>query len=95
MFVPTAISPDRDGINDELTAYFGCDYEYRILRLAVFDRWGGQVYTSEEGEIPAWDGSARGKPMSPGTYVWYLEYETLRNGKAERHLEKGEVNVIR
>jgi gliding motility-associated-like protein len=95
VYVPTAISPNGDGINDELTAYFGCDYDYRILRFAVFDRWGGQVYTSGEGEATIWDGSARGKPMPPGTYTWFLEYETLRNGKAERHIEKGEVNVIR
>lgn len=95
VFVPTAISPNGDGINDELRAYFGCDYEYRILRFAVFDRWGGQVYTSGEGETPAWDGSARGKPTPPGTYAWFLEYEALRNGKAERRLEKGEVNIIR
>lgn len=94
VYVPTAISPNGDGINDELRAYFGCDYEYRTLRFAVFDRWGGQVYTSGEGEAPLWDGSARGKPMPPGTYAWFLEYETLRNGTAERHLEKGEVNLI-
>lgn len=94
VYVPTAISPNGDGINDELRAYFGCDYEYRILRFAVFDRWGGQVYTSGEGETPAWDGSTRGKPLISGTYAWYLEYETLRNGKAERHHEKGEVNLV-
>lgn len=94
-FVPNAISPNGDGINDELRVYFGCDYEYRILRFAVFDRWGGQVYKSGEGETPAWDGSARGNPAVPGTYVWFLEYETLRNGMAEKHLEKGEVNLIR
>ena len=95
VFVPTAISPNGDGINDELTAYFGCDYGYRILRFAVFDRWGGQLYTSGEGETPVWDGSARGKPLISSTYVWYLEYETQRNGTTERHLEKGEVNLIR
>jgi gliding motility-associated-like protein len=95
VYVPTAISPNGDGINDELAAYFGCDYEFRILRFAVFDRWGGQVHASEEEETPVWDGNARGRPMPPGAYAWFLEYETLRNGKAERHLEKGEVNLIR
>lgn len=95
IYVPTAISPNGDGINDELRTYFGCDYEYRILRFAVFERWGGQVYTSGEGAAPEWDGSAKGKPLASGIYVWYLEYETLRNGKVERRLEKGEVNVIR
>lgn len=95
VYVPTAISPNGDGINDGLRAYFGCDYEYRILRFAIFDRWGGQVYTSGEGAAPVWDGSARGKPLPPGTYAWYLEYETQRNGAIERHLEKGEVNLIR
>jgi gliding motility-associated-like protein len=95
VYVPNAISPNGDGINDELRAYFGCDYEYRTLRFAVFDRWGGQVYTSGEGEVPAWDGSARGRPLPPGTYAWFLEYETLRNGMAEKHLEKGDVNLIR
>lgn len=95
VYVPTAISPNGDGVNDELTAYFDCDYDYRILRFAVFDRWGGQVYTSGEGAAPVWDGSARGKPSVSGGYVWFLEYEILRNDKTERHLEKGEVNLIR
>ncbi len=95
VYIPTAISPDGDGINDELRAYFGCDYEYRFLRFAVFDRWGGQVYSSGADEAPVWDGCAKGKPIVTGAYAWYLEYETLRNGIAERRLEKGEVNVIR
>lgn len=95
VYVPSAISPNGDGINDTLQAYFGCDYEHRILRFAVFDRWGGQVYASGADEAPTWDGSVRGKPVVPGAYAWYLEYETLRNGIAERHLEKGEVNIIR
>ncbi len=95
VFVPNAISPNGDGINDALQVYFGCDYEYRILRFAVFDRWGGQMYTSGEGETPVWDGTAHGKPLPKGTYVWYLEYETLRNGLPEKNLEKGEVSLIR
>ena len=95
VFVPNALSPNGDGINDELQVFFGCDYEFRILRFAVFDRWGGQVYASGEGEYPVWDGTAHGKPLPNGTYVWYLEYETLRNGLPEKHLEKGEVNLIR
>ena len=95
VFVPTAISPNGDGINDTLRAYFNCDFEHRTLRFAVFDRWGGQIYVSGENEVPEWDGSVKGKPVAPGSYVWYLEYETQRNNKAQRHLEKGELTVIR
>lgn len=95
VYVPTAISPNGDGINDELRAFFGCDYEYRILRFAVFDRWGGQAYCSNEGQEPLWDGNTRGKPVAPGLYVWYLEYEVIGSGTKERHIKKGEMSLIR
>jgi gliding motility-associated-like protein len=95
IYVPNAFSPNGDGINDFLEVYVGCDFEYEMKRFGVFDRWGGQVYTSGADEAPAWDGSARGKPLAPGIYVWFLEFETLRNGVAEKHLEKGEVSVVR
>jgi gliding motility-associated-like protein len=95
VYVPTAISPDGDGINDELRAYVGCDYGHRILRFQVFDRWGGQIYSTAADEEIAWDGSARGKPATPGLYAWVLEYEVTRNGKTERKTEKGEVSIMR
>ncbi len=95
VYIPSAISPNGDGINDELQVYIDCDFNYQILRFTVFDRWGGLLYSSGRGEEPIWNGSTQNKTATPGTYVWLLEYETLRNGTAERHLEKGELTILR
>jgi gliding motility-associated-like protein len=95
IYVPTAFSPNGDGINDGLDVFVNCGFEHRLLRFAVFDRWGGQVYASGAGGAPAWDGRAKGRPAMPGLYTWFLEYEILRNGQLERHIKKGEVSLLR
>jgi len=95
VYVPNAISPNGDGINDELQAFWGCDFDYQIITFRVFDRWGGQVYASADGEEPGWDGTARGKPLPEGVYVWLMEYDVIRNGVAERRIGKGEVVIMR
>lgn len=95
VYVPSAFSPNGDGINDEIQAFIDCGFEYNMLRFAVFDRWGGQVFASGAGGAPAWDGRAKGRPAMPGLYTWFLEYEILRNGQLERHIKKGEVSLLR
>jgi gliding motility-associated-like protein len=95
VYVPNAISPNGDGINDGLQVFWGCDFDFQIKRFGVFDRWGGQVYSSTEGEEVRWDGTARGKPLPEGVYVWLMEYDVIRNGTAERRIGKGDVMILR
>ena len=85
IYMPTAISPNGDGINDEL---YPQGKNFTTLSLKVFHRWGGLLH-STEGPDARWD--AHDAP--PGTYVWLLEYRSHYDGSTQRM--SGEVEVVR
>ena len=69
IFVPSAFSPNGDGLNDlwripYLDSYSGATVE-------VFNRYGQMLYHSSDKSI-AWDGKFKGKLLPAGSYVWVL-----------------------
>jgi len=95
IYVPNAISPNGDGVNDELQVFIGCDFPYQIKRLSVFDRWGSNIYTTTGSTEIKWDGRHKGKPVPNGVYTWFLEYEIVRNGAVQRLTKSGDVSVLK
>lgn len=95
IYIPNAISPNGDGVNDELQVFIGCDFQYQIKRLSVFDRWGSNIYTTTENTEIKWDGKYKGKAVPNGVYAWFLEYEVVRNGTVQKLTESGDVNVLK
>lgn len=95
IFMPTAFSPNDDGINDTFGVLANSP-DLQIVSLKVFDRWGEQVFNakdlSSESPITRWDGSVRGKPASEGVYV-YVVNVVLKNGREQSRY--GEVQLIR
>lgn len=95
IFMPTAFSPNDDGVNDTF-GVFANSSELTIISLRVFDRWGEQVFSardlsSEEADT-RWDGSSRGKPAAEGLYV-YVVNVVLKNGREQTKF--GEVQLVR
>lgn len=88
-FVPTAFTPNGDGIND----YFHpVAVGYRSLEyLRVFNRWGEQVYLGKDLET-GWDGNYKNQKAEMGTYFWELKF-TDRFGK--QGFMKGDVTLLR
>ena len=76
---PTAFSPDDDGINDLFKLFPGKSTR-QILKLSIFDRWGGMVYNFdrrfEEGP-PQWDGTNQGRPCNAQMYVYQALVEFI------------------
>ncbi|RYY38207.1 MAG: gliding motility-associated C-terminal domain-containing protein [Chitinophagaceae bacterium] len=70
IFVPSAFSPDGDGVNDRLRPMLVGLSTLRIFR--VFDRMGKEVYSSNTIN-PGWDGTINGKPATPDTYIWVAD----------------------
>jgi gliding motility-associated-like protein len=70
-YVPTAISPNGDGRNDEfLISYYE---NFNLISLRIFNRWGVMVFETDDIANP-WDGrSADGQPLPIGTYVYIIE----------------------
>src|SRR5574337_419493 len=78
VFVPSAFSPNNDGVNDQLCV-FGIQC-ISTFDLVVYDRWGEKVFESTD-PSKCWDGTYKGQAMNPGTFVYYLQ-ATLTNGKS-------------
>ncbi len=94
VFVPTAFSPDDNGIND--IWYPQGASAIAIAGLQVYSRWGELVFSRSEGELnnPAfgWDGSIERLPAPGGVYFWILRLR-LADG-TEQQLE-GTVHLLR
>ena len=95
VYVPNAFSPNGDGFNDLFTVFAG-EHASKVARFAVFDRWGGHVFSTENinpNDLTAgWDGRWRSEPATEGIYIWMAEVEFL-DGKKE--LFEGEVSLMR
>jgi gliding motility-associated-like protein len=92
VYVPTAFSPNADGINDEFGATYQCLIDSYNLR--IYNRWGVEVYDSDNPDL-RWDGSYQGKPAQEGVYVWVLTYYASRNRRPIAIQESGSVTVLR
>jgi gliding motility-associated-like protein len=74
IILPNSFTPDNNGTND----CFGIKY-YRDVKdfdFTIFNRYGTAVFkTSNPNEC--WDGKYKGKPASPGSYVYIIKAKTL------------------
>ena len=88
--VPSAFTPNGDGLNDYF--YPLNAYKATNLRFAVYNRFGQQVFYSENW-LNRWDGRYKRMPADMGTYVYTLQYTEPTTGKIIR--SKGSVTLIR
>jgi gliding motility-associated-like protein len=95
IYVPTAFSPNNDGINDVLRPYAGPEF-VRGVSFRVFNRWGSLVYEASDFQLSAsqmgWEGMYKGETAPAGVYGYHLVLERGNGITVER---SGEVNLIR
>ncbi|MCY7422511.1 MAG: gliding motility-associated C-terminal domain-containing protein [Chitinophagaceae bacterium] len=86
IFVPTAFTPNNDGLNDK----WRIPFLDPILNATVyvFNRYG-QIMYKTKGTTVEWDGSFRGLPQTSGNYIYLIKFT---NGKKER---KGTFMLLR
>jgi len=89
IFVPSAFTPNNDGLNDFLKPITFGVKEMQYFR--VFNRWGQLVYEGR-GDQPGWNGKISGLPQGTGVYVWIVRALGLDN---KIYTQKGTVAVIR
>jgi len=89
VFVPTAFTPNGDGLNDQFRPIaVGIS---KIEYFRVFNRWGELVFsTTVNGK--GWDGNIAGKPQGSGTFVWVVRGIDY---KGKHFFAKGTVTLIR
>lgn len=88
VFVPTAFSPNADGLNDSFRVMGSHITE---IRLIVYDRWGEKVFESTD-PSQGWDGTFRGKQLPPDVYGYYVELTCIGGEKLSK---KGNVTLVR
>jgi len=88
--MPNIFTPNDDGYNDKLEIFSETIEEIYIFR--VFNRWGALVYETNDIN-QGWDGRYRGKEMSSGVYVYYLEAPCVIDGSVL--LKKGDFTLVR
>ncbi|MEP7318910.1 MAG: gliding motility-associated C-terminal domain-containing protein [Panacibacter sp.] len=74
--IPTAFTPNGDGLNDMFKAKILCSFTYFNCR--IFNRWGQVIFESRD-IYKGWDGTYSSNKMPPGTYVYLIQYKTTSN----------------
>lgn len=91
LYVPTAFTPNNDGINEEVT--FTSSRNLWNFSIKIFDRWGKEVYSSTN-LSDTWDGTygKYGDGAPEGVYTWMAEIEVADHTKRVR---MGNITLIR
>ena len=90
--VPNIITPNGDGVNDQLVILCLENVNFPNNRLRVFNRWGDEIHVFEPYDN-TWDGTygSGKKPVPAGTYFYLLELDK-NNGNDVR---SGYIKVVR
>lgn len=83
--VPTAFSPDGDGLNETFRALGPID-GIVDLSFSLFNKWGQLVWTTNNFD-DTWDGKMGSEPAPTGLYNWYMTLNVagnqMNNGKVK------------
>lgn len=89
IFVPTAFTPNGDGLNDEV--YPIAAGMSRINYFRIFNRWGQLVFSTTK-DRHGWDGRIRGAEQGTNVYVWMV---SAVDYLGKPYFMKGTVTLIR
>lgn len=86
--IPTAFTPNGDGLNDVFDIRGNGVKEYSI---SIYDRWGSLIYFSNDINMK-WDGTVSGTPVDKGIYVYHIFF---RDENDEVSKYTGSINLLR
>ncbi|MES2622471.1 MAG: gliding motility-associated C-terminal domain-containing protein [Bacteroidota bacterium] len=89
LLIPTAFSPNKDGVNDFFRAL---NKDLAKYTLQVYNRWGEMVFETTD-PLEGWNGIYKGIEQELGVYVWSCQYSF--NGAAKSETAKGNVTLMR
>ena len=88
IFVPSAFTPNGDGINDLFKAQ---GVGIQSFEMIIFNREGQIVFESHSIE-DGWDGSYRNENVKPRAYFYQISYI---DAKGNKHNKRGQVTLIK
>ncbi|MBK6482766.1 MAG: gliding motility-associated C-terminal domain-containing protein [Chitinophagaceae bacterium] len=86
--MPTAFTPNNDGINDVYKIITDGTNEFD---LKIFNRWGQLVYISSDPD-GYWDGNFEGLPEEMGAFIYSL---SIRFSNGISRVMNGNITLIR
>jgi gliding motility-associated-like protein len=89
IYVPTAFSPNNDGLND----CFGIVSPPKLsdFKLVIFDRWGEKIFESTD-KNTCWDGKHNGVDAMTDSYPYIISYKCYNGVNLSK---KGIITIIR
>ena len=95
IFIPNAISPNGDNVNDLFTIHTGADI-LQVDALEIYSRWGEMVYSKynfdPNVDSAAWDGRNDGDSVNPGVFVVKIIASSI---SGEKVYKVSDLTVIR
>lgn len=88
VFIPTAFSPNNDGVNDVLNMI---DKSIKSYSLKIFDRWGELVFETNDINN-SWNGTYKGQPCAVDNYSYIANGIKANN---DTFFLKGIISLIR
>ncbi len=88
LYIPTAFSPDGDGLNDQFSVEAT---NVKDFEIKIYNRWGEQVYKSTKTNFQ-WDGTYKGEQVQVGTYMYIA---TGRSIDGQFMKQSGKLTVVK
>lgn len=89
--IPTAFSPNNDGVNDFFHPLIIGIVENADFR--IYNRWGELIYQSKDAYSEGWNGKYKDEPQEIGVYVFVFNCNAAVTGTAFNF--KGNVTLLR
>lgn len=89
VFVPTAFTPNGDGLNDLLHVRFN-DAATKLTSFSIYNRWGERVFYTNN-IMKGWDGTYKGSPAGIDSYFYMVAYVA----GTQSFMDKGSVTLVR
>ncbi|MGB1241058.1 MAG: gliding motility-associated C-terminal domain-containing protein, partial [Chitinophagales bacterium] len=91
IIVPTAFSPNDDGINDQISILLNQGVE--LVNFVIYNRSGQPVFSTSDPSI-SWDGFFKNDKQNIGVYPYYLQ-AIDRDDRDKPLLVRGNITLIR
>ena len=87
--MPSAFTPDKDGLND----IFRVKYPFPVkqFQMRIYNRWGQKIFETTDIN-KGWNGTYKGWNAAIGAYVWTI---SLTDAEGKTQSMHGTVTLIR
>jgi gliding motility-associated-like protein len=93
VYIPNTFTPDGQAFNNTFFPVFSTGFTPKNYSLTIFNRWGEEIFASQD-PLAYWDGAmADGTDCPDGVYNYLLEYQEINKGEVKQIL--GFVRLIK